>query len=250
MRSTFNIDDPLSTSSIAIALTNMDALVDDRVTVYHSNSSAGQFLLQTYGELFKAVEQELNVSMMITDLKIIFAPALPYPTLSKWGIIFVGAEMAQIESNVLYSMELRSIQKEIARSVYQLYLGEMITPEWWNSQWVTRGLATYLSVVSKNLPFDGEKEFLIDSVHRVIREDHNTFSWLRQNITYGKHINDPNLLVVQHKGEYKGHVFLCDILMSPSFSWSHNADDSQHNGGGKILRSCPGLYRRQPVPGY
>lgn len=251
MRSTFQIEDPLSTSSIAIALTNMDALVEDRVTVYHPNSATGQILSQTYGELFKAVEQELNVFMSLAHLKIVYAPALPYPTLSKWGIIFLGTEMAQIESNVLYSVELRSIQKEIARSVYQLFLGEMITPEWWDSQWVTRGLATYLSAVSKHLPFDGEKEFLIDSVHRVIREDHNTNTWLKQNITYGKHINDPNLLVVQHKGEYKRHLLLSEILISlPLLSWSHNADDSQHNGGGQILRSSPRLHRKQSVPGH
>lgn len=201
MRSTFEIRNPLSTSSIGFMLTNMDFLAEDRVTVYHPDNTTRHFLSRTYTTLLLAVEQELNVAMVMPKLDIVYVSSLPAPTIAKWGLILVGSQIKPIEGDVLYSVELRNIHKEIARSVYELFPGQLITPDWWSNRWVTQGLATYLSAVSQHLPFDGEKEFLIDSVQKVIKEDQGTLTKLQESIFGTGNINNPNLLVVRHKGK-------------------------------------------------
>lgn len=147
------------------------------------------------------MEEELNFPLEIPKLNVVYMPMLPTATLTKWGLILVGPKMAPIENSVIHSVELKELQTEISQSVYELFFCGMISPSWWNQRWVTRGLATYFGAVSKQLPFDGEKEFLINSVQKVIQEDRNTFTWLQESISEMTHINNPSLFIVQHKGK-------------------------------------------------
>lgn len=130
-----------------------------------------KIFLDTYHSLLLAVEKEFNLSLAIPKIDIISVPSLPWKTLTKWGLISVGPEMSPVANSLVHSLELKVVQKEISRSVYRLFFGQLMNVEWWVQEWVTQGMATYFSGTSKHLPFDAEKEFLSDTVQYVIREN-------------------------------------------------------------------------------
>lgn len=201
MRSTFAIDLPLPTTSIGFALTNMpvQSSTVSRVKVYHSNEEIGRSLFYFYHQLLERVENELNVDP-IPKLDIVYAPSLTGKFLVKYGVIFVGPEMAPVEDSTIYSVELKNIQKEISLSIYQLFFGQLINPEWWTDQWLTLGLARYFSGVTKNLPFDAEKEFISDTVQMVIREHTSSSGWMGKTYFYVEDIDNPNMFQVDQRG--------------------------------------------------
>lgn len=201
----FEVKEPRATTSIAFILTQMkpQTSLDTRVSVYHPNEAAGKLLLNYYHELFLAIEQELNMVSVFNKISIIYAPSLEItPVLAKWGLIYVNPQMLPIENSQLHSVELRNIKKEAARSIYQMFFGQYVTPVWWNDQWITNGLARYLSGVSSHLPFDAEREFVSDTVQMVIR-DYNSFSGQIMGALWynSAQINRPNLFVVDHRGK-------------------------------------------------
>lgn len=204
IRQTFEIPTPLPTTSVAFAVTNMksESSTDNRVKVYHSNTQARQFLLNNYYDLLLAVEEELNMPMEFAMINIVYVPTLPTKTLVKSGLIYVGPEMTPTENSIVHSAELRDIQKEVARSVYQLFFGQVINPDWWSDQWVTLGLARYFSGVTPHLPFDAEKEFISDTVQMTIREhnQYTSFAFMAEDYRH-RDINSPVLVVVDQRGE-------------------------------------------------
>lgn len=179
-----------------------DSSTDNRVRVYHSNAQARQFLLNNYYDLLLAVEEELNMPMEFATINIVYVPTLPTKTLVKSGLIYVGPGMTPTENSIVHSAELRDIQKEVARSVYQLFFGQVINPDWWSDQWVTLGLARYFSGVTPHLPFDAEKEFISDTVQMTIREhnQYTSFAFMAEDYRH-RDINSPVLVVVDQRGE-------------------------------------------------
>lgn len=182
---------------------------DNRVRVYHPNPSSARILLTTYHSLLLAVEEELQQPLEIPKLDIVYTPTLLTKSLSKWGLVAVGGDMSPVENSVIHSVALKDVQKEIARSVYQMFFGQLISPEWWTSQWVTMGLARYFSGVTKHLPFDAESEFLVDTVRMVVRE-HDLYVRDRLSSPYPTKdaINNPNLFVMDQRGDYKFHLHI------------------------------------------
>lgn len=156
-------------------------------------------LLEMYEKWLVAVETELNIPNLIPKLDVVFAPESVTTTLSKWGVIYVGNEIWP-QNIATYSVDLKLCQLEVLRSIYQMIFGEILMPNWWNSRWINRGLASYFTATSPLLPFDGEKELLLESVQRVIKEDRGIYSALTEPLSTSRSINRPNLLVVQHKG--------------------------------------------------
>lgn len=218
IRSTFEIKRGLPTHSIGLILTNLpvQSSPDNRVRVYHPNPSSARILLTAYHSLLLAVEEELQQPMEIPKLDIVYTPTLPTKSLSKWGLVAVAGDMSPVENSVVHSVALKDVQKEIARSVYQMFFGQLITPEWWTSQWVTLGLARYLSGVTKHLPFDAESEFLVDTVRMVVRE-HDLYVRERLSSPYPTKnaINNPNLFVMDQRGE-------CQLLLHPQNKINHS----------------------------
>lgn len=182
----------------------MQSSTDNRVRVYHTDLLIGSFLLKYFHSLLLAVEQELNLPLELPKLDIVYVPLLTTRTLPKWGLILVGVEMSPVENSVVHSIELKDIQKEIATSVYQMYFGQLIVPEWWTSQWITRGLARYFSGITSHLPFDAEKEFVSDTVQMVIRNhansDYTEYHWMGYSYYSTDQINNPTLYVVDQRG--------------------------------------------------
>lgn len=179
-----------------------ESSADNRVRVYHSDSKARQFLLTHFHKLLLAVEKELKMDMEIPKLDIVYVPTLETRTLVKHGLIYVGPQM--IHSLLQHhSLELKEIHKEIARSVYELYFGQVITPYWWTDQWMTLGLARYFSGTTTQLDFDAEREFISDTVEMTIREhnDRYTMTYMAGPYYSVEHINIPNLLIVDHRGK-------------------------------------------------
>lgn len=149
----------------------------NRVRVSHPNQRMATILLNTYNRLLLSVEKELNVPWEIPTIEVVYVPTdWGTKTLSKWALILLGPEMNPVENSILHSIELKEIQKEIARSVYQQFFGQLITPEWWSDQWVVLGLARYFSGTTKHLSFDAEREFVVDTVQSVIRDKYS-FPW-------------------------------------------------------------------------
>lgn len=171
MQSSFELNDPFPTSSIGFALTNMkvQSSPDNRVKVYHTDAQTAAVLLNNYHHLLLAVEEELQMPLECPKLDVIYVPTLPTKTLTKWGIILIGPEMNPVEKSTVYAIELKDIQKEMARSVYQLFFGQLVHPRWWTSQWFTLGLARYFAGVTKHLPFETEQEFVVDTVQMVLK---------------------------------------------------------------------------------
>lgn len=183
---------------------NMHSSAGNRVRVYHPIHSMSTFLVNTYYRLLLAVEQELNVPLDIPTLEVVYVPALrETKTLTKWGLILIGPEMNPVENSVVHSKELKEIQKEIARSVYQLFFGQLLSPEWWSDQWVLLGLARYFSGVTKHLPFDAEKEFVVDTVQMVIRDKFffPTIAIAREYYTIDE-INTRELFVIDQRRKH------------------------------------------------
>lgn len=205
----FSISTPLPTSSIGLMLTNMDVYSssDNRVRVYHTDKEVANILLKNYHNLLLSVEDEFKIPSMFPKLDVVYVPTMtPSQTSTKWGLIAVNEEMSPVEDSVLYSLELKDIQKEIARSVYQLVFGQLINPEWWTFRWITMGLARYFSGVTKHLPFDAEKEFLVDTVQLVTSwKGIHILYWMEYSMYNMDNINSPiNSLMVDHKGEFAG----------------------------------------------
>lgn len=175
---------------------------DNRVQVYHNNPTVGRILLNNFHSLLLAVEEELNVSQELPKLDIIYAPTLSSKTLTKWGLVLVGPEVSPVENSVVHSIELKDIQKEIARSVYQHFFCHLFNPEWWSDSWITLGLARYFSGVTKHLQFDAEAEFISDTVRMVVREHSvwtmNAMAWGPQSI---QEINNPNMFAIDQRGK-------------------------------------------------
>lgn len=200
MRSKFDITVPLSTASVGFALTNMQPQIsaNGRVAVYHTDTTIGTNLLSLFETHLEAVEKDLNLLATIPKVAVIYTPALPLKTLTKWGLVLVDASMAPRPTNVVYALENRRIVKEVSFSVYQMFFGDVVTPAWWDNRWVTRGLSHYFSAQAV---VQGEEDFLVNTVHKVIREARGMYSWLSDYILYSRHINNPNLLLVQDKGK-------------------------------------------------
>lgn len=185
-------------------LTNMDnsASADNRVRVYHTDPVVRDVLLRTYNHLFLAIGEELKVPLEFPKLDVVFAPSfITTPaTVTKWGMIAVGNSISPVENSPVHSMQLKEIQMEIARSIYELFFSQLITPQWWSYRWLTAGLATYFSGTSKHLSFDAEEEFLLNSVHKVLREDGYRLPALREDVSWFDQIDNPNYLAIHHKG--------------------------------------------------
>lgn len=202
MRVVFEITDPLPTSSIALMLTNMDLQTSNRVSVYHPDPVVGDVLLRLYSELFSAVEEELNLRNEFPKLDVVYAPTLTSQSiLVKWGIILVGDSIHPVENSVVHSVELKGIQKEIARSVYQLFFGQLINVQWWDERWIVNGLAHYLSGTSKHLPFNAGEEFLLDTIFFTIKDEDCSWQWLLETVGTTNQVNNPNFKIIYQKGE-------------------------------------------------
>lgn len=181
---------------------SVQSTTDNRVRVYHTKPSVAKILLDTYHSLLLAVEDEWMLPKEFPKLDIVFVPTLAPKTLTKWGLVFVGDGMSPVEHSVVHSVALKDVQKEIALSVYQMFLCHLINPEWWTSQWITLGLARYFSGVTKHLPFDAEQEFVVDTVRMVIREHSPWTGWkLSQEYTTLQEINSPNMFAVDQRGD-------------------------------------------------
>ena len=234
MRSKFHVKVPLSTASIGFALTDMEpqTSANGRVAVYHTDTTTKANLLSLFETHLEAVEKDLNLLATIPKVSVIYTPALPLRTLTKWGLVLVDASMVPRQTNVLYTLENRRIVKEVSFSIYQMFFGDVITPAWWDNRWVARGLSNYFSAEAVA---QGEEDFLVDTVHKVIQEAHGMYSWLSDYILYSRHINNPNLLLVQDKGKQKVICppTLCCIIESPC-SWGHFQDDRPHHGQGEL----------------
>lgn len=170
---------------------------DNRIRVYHPDPQTATILLNNYHPLLLAVEEEFRKPLEFPKIDIIYVPSLTTNIITKWGIVFIGPEMNPVENSVVHSLQLKEIQKEIARSVYQLFLGHLVNPEWWSDQWVLLGLSRYFAGVSNHLPFDAEKEFVVETVQRVIR-DHYFFPifWMGRRYDSIDEINNANEFVV------------------------------------------------------
>ena len=146
MRSKFHVKVPLSTASIGFALTDMEpqTSANGRVAVYHTDTTTKANLLSLFETHLEVVEKDLNRLATIPKVSVIYTPALPLRTLTKWGLVLVDASMVPRQTNVLYTLENRRIVKEVSFSIYQMFFGDVITPAWWDNRWVARGLSNYL----------------------------------------------------------------------------------------------------------
>lgn len=185
-------------------LTNMTDVtsLDNRVRVFHTNENIALILLKNYQKHLLAVEEELNLVMECPKLDIVYVPSMNTRTLTKWTIIALNEEMSPVEQSIVHSLEFKEIQKEIARTVYQMFFGQLVSPEWWTNQWITLGLARYFSGVSEHLDFNAEKEFVVDTVQMVIRE-HIPFprTWLEGDFYSSNEINNPDYFVLDQRGK-------------------------------------------------
>lgn len=196
LRTAMEYNIPISTHSIAFMLTNMDAATssDNRVRVYHTDSATREYLRDIYHNNLLEVERQLDATLEFPKLDIVFVPNLPTKTQPNWGMIRVN--LSPVLNSVLHSIELRDIQREILRSVYQLYFGELLSVEWWEDRYILYGLARLFTAWN----FDTEEEFIVNTVQRVIREDSN-LKWMKESIALTGTINTINELVVDHKGK-------------------------------------------------
>lgn len=201
-RSSFHISTPITTASLAFALTTMSSKssIDNRVGVYHTQMETRELLLKNYYNLFLAVEDELNLPNEFTKLQVIYAPSLPSKVLTKWGLIYVNPELVPVENSLVHSLELREIQLEVLRSIYHLYFGHFTSPYYWNSQWVTLGLARYFCSISKHLTFDTEGEFVVNVVQMVLRKHDASIGKRLGDVPASMdEINYPDLYVVDQR---------------------------------------------------
>lgn len=201
----FEISDPLPTSSIGLMLTNMDVYSSDnnRVRVYHMNETVANVLLHTYHHLLLSVEDEFNLPGIFPKIDVVHVPTMTQTKTSiKWGLIAVNDEMSPVENSTIHSVELKDVQKEIARSVYQLFFGQLINPEWWSFRWITMGLSRYFSGVTKHLPFDAEQEFVVDTVQMITSWRSSAIrTTMESSINNMDEVNSPDYLAVDQRGE-------------------------------------------------
>lgn len=197
----------MPTTSIAFFLTNMKPVTsaDNRVRVFHTNSKTAESLLQLYSTYFLAVEEQLEVQNEFKKLDVVYVPNLNTPTITKWGLIAVSGELNPIQNSVVDSLDLKNNLKAISRSVYQLFFGQLISPEWWNDLWVTQGLSRFFGATSELLPFDAEKEFELEVVQNVTTVNTIFTDWRMEMPWYTlDYIDNPHVHVVDLRGEKNG----------------------------------------------
>lgn len=203
IRYSYKIDKRISTYSIALMMTDMEAETSEgqRVKVYHPNKAVRGVLTRTFATILLDIEKKLKL-ILFPQLLVIYNPTLANHTLVKWGVISVGPGMMPVENSVVHSVELKDLQKEICRSLFQLYFGHLISPEWWTDQWVLLGLSRYFSAILGILKFDAESEFLVDTVQMVIRDNSLWQDGYLERPYHSVHeINNPSMFVLDHKGK-------------------------------------------------
>lgn len=203
IRSVFEIKKPFSTPSIGFMLTNqtMSATSDNRIRVYHEDPQVREILAVNFYNLLLAVEREFKLEGEVPKLEIVFMPTMTRITNSRWGLIVFNPDLIPILNNSqMEAIHLRDIQKEIAMVIYSQFFGHLVNIEWWADEWVIRGLARYMSGVSKHLPFDAASEFVGDVVQKVIREYDYHYGFLANWILMDG-INDPQTLIRDLRGE-------------------------------------------------
>lgn len=192
----------MSTYSIALMMTDMESetSTNKRVKVYHPKTSVRGALTNIYTTTLLSIEKKLKIPLF-PQLLVIYNPSLVNLTVVKWGVISVGPDMTPVENSVVHSVELKDLQKEICRSLFQLYFGHLISPQWWTDQWVLHGISRYFAAVMGILKFDADSEFQVDTVQMVIRDNSLWQHYLERPYHTVHEINNPSMFAVDHKGE-------------------------------------------------
>lgn len=201
---------------------------DNRIGLYslHDDESyqVYQILNDFFSKILENFETSLNSRLANPKLDIVYVPNLKQKTITKFGFVFIDETLFQVENTADYAQTVKENFAIAANAVMQIYYGHMVTQDWWNSLWIVKGLARYMSsLISDN-------ELFVENTIQVALNGGGGSS-LDSSFTTIEAINNPDLTVFDQKGEgeEKSNINYQLISFYSHFSGSFDANGCEYN---------------------
>lgn len=183
------------------SITSPDARIRLFYPAYRSQRNA-DVVMELFNRALLHLERSLNVA---TDTKKVDVVAVPgfVGTVTKWGLIFIDDQHLGVDNTDAFVVAQDQQMNDINCALSEMWIGHMISADWWTHVWLTRGLSRYLcSYVHNHRGARGNIQFVVETVQRALREDSQSNPPLTTDLTWARNvaINHPTEVVVDQKG--------------------------------------------------
>ncbi|KAG7320565.1 hypothetical protein KOW79_016418 [Hemibagrus wyckioides] len=137
-------------------------------------SGSGDYALHITKSLLNFYQDYFRVTYPLPKLDLLAVPKHPYAAMENWGLsVFVEQKILLDPevSSFSYQMDLTMV---VVHEICHQWLGDLVTPVWWDDVWIKEGFAHYLEFVGSDFLFPKWKmkqRFLTDVLHEVMLLD-------------------------------------------------------------------------------
>ncbi|XP_060746066.1 thyrotropin-releasing hormone-degrading ectoenzyme-like isoform X2 [Tachysurus vachellii] len=137
-------------------------------------SGSGDYALHITKSLLNFYQDYFRVTYPLPKLDLLAVPKHPYAAMENWGLsVFVEQKILLDPevSSFSYQMDLTMV---VVHEICHQWLGDLVTPVWWDDVWIKEGFAHYFEYVGSDFLFpkwNMKQRFLTDVLHEVMLLD-------------------------------------------------------------------------------
>ncbi|XP_060759718.1 thyrotropin-releasing hormone-degrading ectoenzyme-like [Neoarius graeffei] len=140
-------------------------------------SGSGDYALHITKSLLSFYQDYFRVKYPLPKLDLLAVPKLPYAAMENWGLSVFVEQKILLDPDVSsfsYQMELTMV---VVHEICHQWLGDLVTPVWWDDVWIKEGFAHYFEYVGSDFLFpkwnmvSDKQRFLTDVLHEAMLLD-------------------------------------------------------------------------------
>ncbi|KAI5618054.1 thyrotropin-releasing hormone-degrading ectoenzyme isoform X1, partial [Silurus asotus] len=137
-------------------------------------NGSGDYALHITKSLLNFYQDYFRVTYPLPKLDLLAVPKHPYAAMENWGLsVFVEQKILLDPevSSFSYQMDLTMV---VVHEICHQWLGDLVTPVWWDDVWIKEGFAHYFEYVGSDFLFpkwNMKQRFLTDVLHEVMLLD-------------------------------------------------------------------------------
>ncbi|TST22535.1 Thyrotropin-releasing hormone-degrading ectoenzyme [Bagarius yarrelli] len=147
-----------------------------RETMTHDGvmSGFGDYALHISKSLLNFYQDYFRVTYPLPKLDLLAVPKLQYAAMENWGLSVFVEQKILLDPEIVSSSYKMDLTMVVVHEICHQWLGDLVTPVWWDEVWIKEGFAHYFEFVASDFLFPGWKmkqRFLTDVLHEVLLLD-------------------------------------------------------------------------------
>lgn len=138
----------MSPHSIALVVSDLDRMTDEsnKFSIHASPLVKHQlnYSLGLIKPIVKFFEEKLGIEYGLPKLDMVALPDFPATVKESWGLLtFPETSLIYNPGKMSIRRNMQAIRNSIAHGISHQWFGQLVTPDWWNHLWLSKGFASY-----------------------------------------------------------------------------------------------------------